>query len=315
MFALGAWRCVRCGAGAQSMKTYFYRKLGTQEIHGPTEPIALVGIAVRIQMEVAEARDDGTPGEWSPVVVGSRSVAIGGTVFNVSIRRAPASPTGNNNDPTQAPPTLRETLLKTPSALALGMAAWCVVLAFSDLNPPFVGSDPRWPFQLSGWALCVGSILLGIQYGQKTWRGFAAFVVAVLFNPIAPIRFNDAWPTVELITAAGLMAAAPATLSLFYKRKSWARFKHVAQLVWGWSILSFLTLFGIALLGFTIWAYVTGHAQKWDAERAEKERTKYHWRMPTAENRAKLIEAQRRWDENAMRPRQELTEKVGTEIP
>lgn len=108
--------------------------------------------------------------------------------------------------PDTLPLRISDSVLSSSSVIAVGMAAWCVSLALLEFNPPFRFSSVRWPFQLSQWAICAGSALLGLRFGRNTWRGIVILIVAVLFNPIAPIRFDQAWSAVEWIAAAALIS-------------------------------------------------------------------------------------------------------------
>ena len=113
---------------------------------------------------------------------------------------------GGSPLPDTLPLRISDSVLSSSSVIAVGMAAWCVSLALLEFNPPFRFSSVRWPFQLSQWAICAGSALLGLRFGRNTWRGIVILIVAVLFNPIAPIRFDQAWSAVEWIAAAALIS-------------------------------------------------------------------------------------------------------------
>jgi hypothetical protein len=79
--------------------------------------------------------------------------------------------------------------------LLLGMAAWCAAIALID----FSGD---WVYDLSKWGVCAGCLFVGYQRwteGERKWL-IPLGIVAVLFNPIAPIRFDSyEWRTVDWI--------------------------------------------------------------------------------------------------------------------
>ena len=81
--------------------------------------------------------------------------------------------------------------------LVLGLAAWCLVLAFVKFHA-------LWPYQLSSWAICALCVMLGIQ--AEGWRKVLLLVLAVIYNPIQPIHFGDAWKTVNLLSVLAFLS-------------------------------------------------------------------------------------------------------------
>ena len=101
-------------------------------------------------------------------------------------------------------PVLRNpaSVLSSSSLLAFGMAAWCIVLAAVDFHA-------RWPYEVSKWGICAGSIVLARHFEKGSWRFLLVCILAVIFNPIAPIHFANAWHTVDGIAAVGFVAVSP----------------------------------------------------------------------------------------------------------
>lgn len=160
--------------------------------------------------------------------------------------------------------------MKTPAARTIGtllMAAWCIVLAHANF-------DEIWPYQLSRWALCIGAVLLVREFGFKTWRGILALSIAVAFNPVSPIEFDDAWPMVDYIAAAALVALAPiGWASLVGRFLKW--FFTDANGDWGFEGLAWRYA-GLCFALFIIGGYTAKHIrrerQKAAAEQREQQR-------------------------------------------
>ncbi|WP_367871025.1 DUF6804 family protein [Luteolibacter sp. Populi] len=77
----------------------------------------------------------------------------------------------------------------------LALSCWCVVLSFCDF-------DKIWIYQLTRIGVTAAAVFLAIIL--RGWQMFAAILIAVLFNPIAPIDFdNSAWTVVDL--SAGMV--------------------------------------------------------------------------------------------------------------
>jgi hypothetical protein len=104
---------------------------------------------------------------------------------------------------TKATPQVKSQAQRAESGRMTGvalfsLAAWCVVLACVEF-------DSIWIYQLSRWAIC--SISAWAAYNQwrtrMRWNAALLALVAVLFNPISPISFDDdEWVVVDWITAA-----------------------------------------------------------------------------------------------------------------
>jgi hypothetical protein len=72
-------------------------------------------------------------------------------------------------------------------------ATWCIVLALVEF-------DAGWVYQLSRWGLCAAAGWAA--FTLRGWRRWALAVVAVLFNPIALIGFEEEeWRFVDWVSA------------------------------------------------------------------------------------------------------------------
>jgi MFS family permease len=77
-------------------------------------------------------------------------------------------------------------------------------LGFSDF-------DSVWVYDLAKWAVCSLSVYLGVYLWKRDLRRslIPLAVVAVAFNPIAPVRFDDdAWKVVGWIAAGVFLGYA-----------------------------------------------------------------------------------------------------------
>lgn len=95
-------------------------------------------------------------------------------------------------------------------------AAWCVSLALTDFSD-------EWVFQLSRWGVCAVCIWRGLALWKQGWRQMLIPLasVAVLFNPLAPIDFEERqWVKVDWI-AAGVL-----TLYIWATRKQQKKKNH-----------------------------------------------------------------------------------------
>lgn len=82
--------------------------------------------------------------------------------------------------------------------LALAMAGLCLILALVKFHA-------LWPYQLSRWGICAGSVWLSIQ--SAGWRRVLCGALAVIYNPIQPIAFGELWPWVNGFSAGCFIAA------------------------------------------------------------------------------------------------------------
>lgn len=148
--------------------------------------------------------------------------------------------------------------------LALGMAAWCVILIFAEF-------DSLWPYQLSRWALCSGSAILAFRFGPDTWRGVVACIIAILFNPIAPIHFGDAWPVIDCLAAIALIVISPNPSNS--RKEDWIRRARALRNIVGDGFTWLMVTGGAVLIVCLIWDIASGNMEKRDIEKAEAKRT------------------------------------------
>lgn len=86
--------------------------------------------------------------------------------------------------------------------LLLPAGIWCIVLALADFRE-------IWIYDLSRWTL----FGIGAYAGFRFWKDGARRlpivlgVIAVIFNPFAPIRFGDAWNIVDALAGATFIGA------------------------------------------------------------------------------------------------------------
>lgn len=148
------------------------------------------------------------------------------------------------------------------------MAVWCVILAVSDFGA-------LWPYQLSRWAMCIAAIVLTVQVNSNTWRGIITMIVAILFNPIAPVHFRDMWPAVDSLSAVALVIAAPKTGRLYDRERLSRARDFVEKLCIG--------CFGVVVIFFfayIAWSFLSGDADKRYAEKIEAQKKSYSAGVP-----------------------------------
>lgn len=96
----------------------------------------------------------------------------------------------------------------------LAACLWCGMLAVSDFGQ-------EWIYQLSTWSLCAVASWSGIKFwnnGLRHWL-FPLGFIGVIFNPIAPIRFDkEEWIIVDWI-AACVFAAYIRTVYIYHIRR------------------------------------------------------------------------------------------------
>jgi len=69
------------------------------------------------------------------------------------------------------------------------------------------GAITEWPYgyySLLRWITCIASILVAFQAFEKNidWAKVLFIVIAILFNPLAPIYLSrNTWMTLDIITA------------------------------------------------------------------------------------------------------------------
>jgi hypothetical protein len=80
-------------------------------------------------------------------------------------------------------------------------AVWCVVLTLADFRE-------EWIYDLSKWALCGVCGYTGFRFWKEGSRRVLVplGIMAVIFNPFAPIRFGDAWKFVDALAGATFFA-------------------------------------------------------------------------------------------------------------
>lgn len=178
--------------------------------------------------------------------------------------------------------------------LPLGMATWCAILAFVEF-------DSLWPYQLSRWALCSGSAILAVRFGPSTWRGIVACILAVLFNPIAPIHFGDAWPVVDCLSAISLIVISPNVAN--FRIQDWVRRgRALYRIFTDWLAKLFVVLliiFGVLLLVHTIWDVASGNMETRDREKVEREKDRWKFKTTIGLDASRAILEAQREDERA----------------
>lgn len=95
------------------------------------------------------------------------------------------------------------------------MKNYTIIISIILLLTAIIDFDiPYWYYQLLRWAVCILAVLKA--YNIKDYRNtlFIIFcIIAILFNPIAPIYFDrDVWRVVDGITGG---------LFLFFEFKKW----------------------------------------------------------------------------------------------
>lgn len=148
--------------------------------------------------------------------------------------------------------------------LPLTMAAWCVILIFAEF-------DSLWPYQLSQWAICSGSAILAFRFGPDTWRGVVACIIAILFNPIAPIHFGDAWPVIDCLAAIALIVISPNPSN--FRKEDWIRRARALRNLVRDGFALLMVTGGAVLIVCLIWDIASGNMAKRDMEKAEAKRT------------------------------------------
>ena len=89
----------------------------------------------------------------------------------------------------QPPPQITQPVL-------LIVAAWCLVLALVEFHG-------IWVYQISRWGICAAMVFEASRMpGNFRWP---LWVLAVIYNPIAPIHFDDGWTLVNWMSTAALL--------------------------------------------------------------------------------------------------------------
>lgn len=112
----------------------------------------------------------------------------------------------------------RSTGPEIPSRNAKAQCWMLLVLAGVCLLLTLVKFHMYWPYQLSRWGLCAGGICLASR--GNDWRYIVVGALAVIYNPLLPFHFNDAWPWVNGISAAGWLAVHPAAARISRQARS-----------------------------------------------------------------------------------------------
>ena len=75
------------------------------------------------------------------------------------------------------------------------------------------GAIAEWPYgyySLLRWIICIASILVAFQAFEKNidWAKVVFIIIAILFNPLAPIYLSrSTWIPIDIITAILLILA------------------------------------------------------------------------------------------------------------
>lgn len=132
---------------------------------------------------------------------------------------------------------------KFPAILA-GSAVWCMVLALAEFND-------QWIYDLSKWALCAGCLYQGYQFWHAGMRRaiLPLGILAIIFNPIAPIHFEESeWVVVDWIAAVIFVAYLPGALRFLIKLPSilWRAFVRLPEedLI-SWLAVRVIVVFGV----------------------------------------------------------------------
>lgn len=82
------------------------------------------------------------------------------------------------------------------------VAVWCFVLALANFRE-------AWIYDLSKWVLCSVCAYSGFQFWKEGARRLMVIfgIMAIIFNPIAPIRFGDVWKAVDALAGATFLGA------------------------------------------------------------------------------------------------------------
>lgn len=146
------------------------------------------------------------------------------------------------------------------------MAAWCVLLALSDF-------DGDWIYDLSKWGLCVGCSYIAHQFWKEGVRKLLIpmGILAIVFNPIAPIHFDsDEWQVVDWIAAGALLLYVKEIRAFCHKTPVflWAQFTKApddGQDFWDYFLGRFLIVIGLIfgiVVGYGVWEESTPEGQR-----------------------------------------------------
>ncbi len=114
--------------------------------------------------------------------------------------------------------------------------------------------DDDWPYQLSRWALCAGAAWSATQ--GAGWRRVGFAIMAVIYNPIAPISFDDEWWIVNVLTAVFLcICTAGARLAALQSGLK-AVWNEVRAFDWG--IVAGSAFFLVVLISFIASPFLEG---------------------------------------------------------
>ncbi len=135
-------------------------------------------------------------------------------------------------------------------------AVWCIVLALADFRE-------EWIYDLSKWALC-GLCVYG---GFQSWKAgerrrlVPLGILAVIFNPFAPIRFGDAWKVVDGLASAAFLGAF--LWDADWIEKAWKNRKMIGV----YAFMGALACFTVSIFAGTYLDLKNGGPERREAER------------------------------------------------
>jgi hypothetical protein len=87
--------------------------------------------------------------------------------------------------------------------VCVGAGVWLIVLGIHRFSDYYV-------YQLSRWGVCVAAVIIGWRFhiGRRLVAPPVCALLAVIYNPLRPISFGDAWPVVNWLSASALLLIA-----------------------------------------------------------------------------------------------------------
>ncbi|HEX4592571.1 MAG TPA: DUF6804 family protein, partial [Gemmataceae bacterium] len=123
--------------------------------------------------------------------------------------QAPASNRHNNSGQRIDAPERQQTigmipfLARRPLILPAAVAVAMLIGA--------AGPRPNWYFSLLRWVVCAAAVGFA-AYGSsssRVWAGWVFGILAILFNPLVPVRLSrSTWQFIDIASAIGLAAGA-----------------------------------------------------------------------------------------------------------